>query len=37
MELRADERALAIFEEAIPATEQDWERNSRLYLSSESR
>ncbi len=25
MELRADERALAIFEEAIPATEQDWE------------
>lgn len=25
VELRADERALAIFEEAIPATEQDWE------------
>ncbi|ANU71708.2 glutamate-5-semialdehyde dehydrogenase [Enterococcus faecalis] len=25
VELRADERALTIFEEAIPATEQDWE------------
>ena len=25
VELRADERALAIFEESIPATEQDWE------------
>ncbi|OTN88866.1 gamma-glutamyl phosphate reductase [Enterococcus sp. 7E2_DIV0204] len=32
VELRADERAIAIFEQAIPATEEDWETEFNDYI-----
>ncbi|WP_086314894.1 gamma-glutamyl phosphate reductase [Enterococcus sp. 7F3_DIV0205] len=32
VELRADERALALFEQSIPATEEDWETEFNDYI-----